>query len=58
MIAAIDVAALSLRAPVVAGSARKHFMLSSAARPEVKMRLSSSVERDSALVPLDKLSIF
>src|SRR5260370_24509887 len=52
--AAISVAALSLLVAGVAGFAQKHFMLSTAARPEVKMQLSGSVERDSTLVPLDK----
>ena len=56
-IAAIGVAALSLLVPGVAGSAQKHFMLSNAARPEVKTQLSGSVERDSALVPLDKSTV-
>jgi len=52
-VAAIDVAAPSLRAPVAADSARKHFMLSSAARREVKTRSSSLVELASAFVLLD-----
>jgi len=55
--AAISVAALSLLVAGVAGFAQKHFMLSNAARPEVKMQLSASVERDSALVPLDKSTV-
>jgi uncharacterized repeat protein (TIGR01451 family) len=55
--AAISVAALSLLIAGVAGFAQKHFMLSNAARPEVKMQLSASVERDSALVPLDKSTV-
>lgn len=55
--AAISVAALSLLVAGVAGFAQKHFMLSNAARPEVKMQLSGSVERDSALVPLDKSTV-
>jgi len=55
--AAISVAALSLLVAGVAGFAQKHFMLSNAARPEVKMQLSCSVERDSALVPLDKSTV-
>jgi len=56
-IVAIAVAGLSLLVLVVAGSAQKHFMLSNAARPEIKMQLFASVERDSALVPLDKSTI-
>jgi uncharacterized repeat protein (TIGR01451 family) len=55
--AAISVAALSLMVAGVAGFAQKHFMLSNAARPEVKMQLSGSVQRDSALVPLDKSTV-
>jgi uncharacterized repeat protein (TIGR01451 family) len=55
--AAISVATLSLLLLGVAGFAQKHFMLSSAARPEVKMQLSGSVERDSAVVPLDKSTV-
>ena len=55
--AAISVAALSLLVLGVAGFAQKHFMLSNAARPEVKMQLSGSVERDSAVVPLDKSTV-
>jgi uncharacterized repeat protein (TIGR01451 family) len=56
-LAAISVAALSLLVAGVAGFAQKHFMLSNAARPEVKMQLSGSVERDSALLPLDKSTV-
>jgi uncharacterized repeat protein (TIGR01451 family) len=56
-IVAIGVAALSLLVLGVAGSAQRHFMLSNAARPEVKMQLSGSVQRDSALVPLDKSTV-
>lgn len=55
--AAISVAALSLLVLGVAGFAQKHFMLSNAARPEVRMLLSGSVERDSALVPFDKSTV-
>jgi len=55
--AAISVAALSLLVLGVAGFAQKHFMLSNAARPDVKMQLSGSVQRDSALVPLDKSTV-
>ena len=37
-----------------AGFAQRHLMLAKATRPEVKIELSAAVERDSALVPLDK----
>jgi uncharacterized repeat protein (TIGR01451 family) len=40
-----------------AGFAQRHFMLTNAARPEVKMQLSAAVERDSALVALDKTTV-
>ena len=52
--AAIGAATLSLLIVGAGAFAQKHFMLSSALRPEVKMQLSGSVERNSALVPLDK----
>lgn len=47
--------AATLMVAGAAGFAQRHFMLANAARPEVKMQLSAAVERDSALVPLDKL---
>src|SRR5258708_14151426 len=56
-LAAISVAALSLVVGGGAGFGQRHFMLSNAGRPEVKMQLSGSVERDSALVPLDKSTV-
>jgi uncharacterized repeat protein (TIGR01451 family) len=40
-----------------AGFAQRHFMLVNAARPEVKVELSAAVERDSALLPLDKSTV-
>ena len=52
-IAAVTFATPSLLAVTVAGFAQKHLM-SAVARPEVKVQLSASVERDSALVPLEK----
>ena len=55
--AAISAAALSLLVVGAATFAQKHFMLANALRPEVKMQLSGSVERDSALVALDKSSV-
>jgi uncharacterized repeat protein (TIGR01451 family) len=48
------VAALTLLLAGVAGFAQRHLMLSSAARPEVKVQLSAAVERDSRQVALDK----
>ena len=51
--AALTVATLSLLAITVAGFAQRHLM-SAVARPEVQVQLSASVERGSALVPLDK----
>ena len=52
--AAITLATFSLLALGAGAFAQKHFMLSSALRPEVKMQLSGSVVRDSAHVSLDK----
>ena len=48
--AAISAATLSLLVVGAAAFAQKHFMLANALRPEVKMQLSGSVERDSARV--------
>ena len=50
-------AVLTLMVAGAAGFAQRHFMLANAARPEVKMQLSGAVERDSALVPLDKTTV-
>ncbi len=55
--AAITAATLSLLVVGAATFAQKHFMLSSALRPEVKMQLSGSVKRDSARVALDKSTV-
>ena len=55
-ISALFVAALMLAAGA-AGFAQKHFMLAAAARPDVKVQLSGAVERDSALVPLEKATV-
>jgi uncharacterized repeat protein (TIGR01451 family) len=49
-------AMLTLMVAGAAGFAQRHFMLG-VARPEVKMQLSGVVERDSALVPLDKTTV-
>ena len=50
-------AVLTLMVAGAAGFAQRHFMLANAARPEVKMQLSGAVERDDALVALDKASV-
>ena len=55
--AAIGAATLSLLVVGAGAFAQKHFMLSSALRPEVKMQLSGAVERDSARVALDKATV-
>ena len=55
--AAIGAATLSLLVVGAGAFAQKHFMLSNAFRPEVKMQLSASVERDSARVALDKSTV-
>ena len=51
---ALLLAVLTLMVAGAAGFAQRHLMLAKAARPEVKIELSAAVERDSALVPLDK----
>ena len=52
-VTAVIIATASLLMLGVAGFAQRHF-ISAVARPEVKVQLSAAVERDSALVPLDK----
>jgi uncharacterized repeat protein (TIGR01451 family) len=52
-IAVALVATLSLFVLGAVGFAQKHFMIS-AARPEVNVKLTAAVERDTALVPLEK----
>lgn len=52
-IAALTIATLTLLAVGAVGFAQKHIM-SAMPRPEVKVQLAATVERDSALVPLDK----
>jgi len=47
-------AALTLMIAGAAVFAQRHFMLSNAARREVKMQLSAAVERGSDAVPLSK----
>jgi len=52
---ALLMAGLLLMLAGAAGFAQRHFMLAAnAARPEVKVELAGTVERDSKLVPLDK----
>lgn len=52
---ALLMAVLTLMVAGAAGFAQRHFRLANAARPEVKIQLAAAVERDNALVPLDKL---
>src|ERR1700686_1847407 len=54
---ALLMAVLTLLVVGAAGFAQRPFMLTNAARPEVKMQLAGGVERDSALVPLDKTTV-
>jgi len=56
-ISALLVAALMLCVAGAAGFAQKHFMLAAAGRPDVKMQLSGAVERQSAIVPLEKATV-
>jgi uncharacterized repeat protein (TIGR01451 family) len=56
-LSALLMAVLTLMVAGAAGFAQRHFMLANAARPEVKMQLSGVVERDSALVPLEKTTV-
>jgi uncharacterized repeat protein (TIGR01451 family) len=55
-LSAMLMAVLTLMVAGAAGFAQRHFMLNSAARPEVKMVLSAAVERNS-LVPLDNKTV-
>jgi len=41
----------------VAGFAQRHFAVAAAARPEVKVMLAAAVERDNALVPVEKAQL-
>src|ERR1700686_3709631 len=54
---ALLMAVLTLLVVGAAGFAQRPFMLTNAARPEVKMQLAGVVERDSALVALDKTTV-
>lgn len=51
------VAALSLLVLGVAGFAQKHYLLATAARPEVKIQLAGAVERESSAVLLEKSTV-
>ena len=51
---ALLMAVLTLMVAGAAGFAQRHFMLANAARPEVKIQLAAALERDGALVALDK----
>jgi uncharacterized repeat protein (TIGR01451 family) len=58
---ALVMAVFTLMVAGAAGYAQRHLIAASAARlinrPEVKIQLSAAVERDSALVPLDKATV-
>ena len=57
---ALLMATLTLMVFGAAGFAQRHLLLASAAlinRPEVKIQLAASVERDSALLPLDNKTV-
>jgi uncharacterized repeat protein (TIGR01451 family) len=56
-IAVLFVAALTLLVFGVAGFAQKHFMLAKAARPEVKIQLAGTVERNASAVILEKATV-
>ena len=53
-LAAMGVATLALLVLGAGAFAQKHFMLTSGMRPEVKVELSGSLQRESARVNLDK----
>jgi len=40
-----------------AGFAQRHFMLANAARPEVKVQLAATVQRDAKWLPLEKSTV-
>lgn len=58
---ALAMAVLTLMVAGAAGFAQRHLIADSAARlmnrPEVKIQLSAAVERDQALLPLDKATV-
>ena len=56
-IAVTTFAMLSLLAVTAVGFAQRHQLIAVIARPEVNVRLSAAVERDSELVPLEKASV-
>ncbi|MFN2576480.1 MAG: hypothetical protein ABR607_02190 [Pyrinomonadaceae bacterium] len=56
-LAVIGAATLSLLLVGAATFAQKHFVLSNALRPQVKMQLFGSVQRESARVALDKTTV-
>jgi uncharacterized repeat protein (TIGR01451 family) len=57
----LAMAVLTLMVAGAAGFAQRHLIAASAARlmnrPEVKIQLSAAVERDKALLPLDKATV-
>jgi len=53
-LSAVLLAGLILAVAAVAGFAQRNYLLASGARPEVKVNLMGSVERDSKMMTLDK----
>ena len=56
-LSALLMATMTLMLAGAAGFAQRHFMLASAARPEVNVQLSGAVERDSKLMSLEKSTV-
>lgn len=56
-LSALLMAAMTLMVAGAAGFAQRHFMMATAARPEVNVQLSGAVERDSKLMPLEKSTV-
>src|SRR5450432_1546794 len=53
----ICLAALCLVALGAASFAQRHYMMAAALRPEVKINLSASVEREDKLVPVEQAQV-
>jgi uncharacterized repeat protein (TIGR01451 family) len=56
-LSALTVAGLLLMAAGVAGFAQRNFIMANATRPDVKVQLAGTVQRDSNLLPLDKSTV-
>jgi uncharacterized repeat protein (TIGR01451 family) len=56
-IAALGLATVSLLVVTAVGFAQRHLISAALARPEVKVQLAGTVERDSELVPLEKANV-